>query len=153
MHSFTPPNPQYKERVLKKLEGQAFMEHVGIQITAIEAGRVEAELEIRPIHKQQFGRIHGGLTGVLADIVTGFAVYTLAPEDKDVVTIELKTSYLRAGKGQRLKAVGQVLKPGRAVSFAEGKIYALDGDEERLIATSTTSMALIPRNTEYEPYS
>ena len=41
---------------------------------------------------------------------------------------------------------GQVLKPGRTITVAEGRAYAIDGGREKLIATmNCTLMAVVGR--------
>ncbi len=137
-------NPQYKDRIREYLSRQYFMKHVGIELTVIKPGHVEAELNIEQTHLQQFGRIHGGVIATIADIAAGFAAYTLVPEEFHVVTGEIKISYFRPGKGHRLKAVGKVIKPGKSMSFCEAEIWSLEGGKEILIGKASTSMVNIP---------
>jgi uncharacterized protein (TIGR00369 family) len=146
---FTPPNPAFRERVTLKLEGQEFMRHIGFEITRIDAGEVEGQMALQQIHLQQFGRLHGGVVTTLADIVAGFAAYTMAPASKDVVTGEIKVSYLRAGKGSHVRAVGKVLKPGRTVCFVEAEVFAGSPGNWSLIAKASTSMINIDRVLDY----
>lgn len=146
---FVPPNPLFRERVLLKLEGQEFMRHIGFSITRIEAGEVEGEMALQQIHLQQFGRLHGGVVTTIADIVAGFAAYTVAPAEKDVVTGEIKISYLRAGKGSHVRAVGKVLKPGKTICFVEAEVFAGSPGKWTLIAKASTSMVNIDRVLDY----
>jgi uncharacterized protein (TIGR00369 family) len=67
----------------------------------------------------------------------------MVPEDQHVMTAEIKVSYLNPGLGDRLHAVGWVLKAGRKIVFCEAEVYAIRGEERRLIAKATTSMAVI----------
>lgn len=143
MEKFVAPNPDFKSRVLHKIEGNAFMHYLGLKVTAVEAGFVGAELALQPQHFQQFGRLHGGVVTALADIVAGFSVYTLAPAHLDVVTGEIKISYLRPGTGDTIIAEGRVLKPGKTISFAEAEIFALREGQRLLIAKASTTMVLI----------
>ena len=85
----------YKERIEKFLERQEFMKHIGFNLNIIEEGRTEGWLDIKEIHKQQKGLVHGGVTATVADIVAGFAAYTLVPMDCHVVTAEIKISYFK----------------------------------------------------------
>lgn len=120
-----------------------FMHHIGFSLDVIEQGRTEGYLDLQEIHQQQKGFAHGGLIATLADITAGFAAYTTVPEDQHVMTAEIKVSYLNPGLGDRLHAVGWVLKPGRKIVFCEAEVYALRGEERKLIAKATTSMAVI----------
>ncbi|WMN06995.1 PaaI family thioesterase [Marivirga arenosa] len=133
----------FKLRVEKFLERQEFMKHIGFDLSVIEEGRTEGWLDIKQIHKQQKGLVHGGVTATIADIVAGFAAYTTVPMDCHVVTAEIKVSYFKAGTGEKLHAIGTVIKKGRKLNFCEAEIYAVEGDKKSLIAKATTTMAVI----------
>lgn len=126
-------------RLRRKLTRQHFMHHIGADLTRIEEGRVEAELRLQQQHQQHTGFAHGGLVATMADLVAGFAAVTLVPEGTGVVTVELKTSYLHPGVGQRLRAVGWVLKAGRRLHFCEAEVWC----DELLIAKATATMAVV----------
>ncbi len=133
----------YKERVEHFLERQAFMKHIGFELRVIEEGRTEGWLDIKEIHKQQKGLVHGGVTATVADIVAGFAAYTTVPADCHVVTAEIKISYFKAGVGDKLHAIGYVIKAGRKLNFCEAEVWSVKGEERTLIAKATTTMAVI----------
>lgn len=133
----------FKLRVEKFLERQEFMKHIGFDLSIIEEGRTEGWLDIQNIHKQQKGLVHGGVTATIADIVAGFAAYTTVPMDCHVVTAEIKVSYFKAGMGEKLHAIGYVVKRGRKLNFCEAEIWAVDGEKRNLIAKATTTMAVI----------
>jgi Uncharacterized protein, possibly involved in aromatic compounds catabolism len=64
-----------------------------------------------------------------------------------VLTIEYKINLLAPAKGQRFRMVGEVIKPGRTISVAEGRAYAIDQGREKLIATvSCTLMSVVGRD-------
>lgn len=135
-------NPNFKARIQKHLEKQEFMHHMGFNLDVIEEGRTEGSMKLEQIHNQQTGLVHGGVIATVADIVAGFAAYTLVGPDEGVVTGELKISYLRAAKGDTLYAKGWVIKQGRKINFCEAEVYVLNGKEEKLIAKATTSMVI-----------
>jgi uncharacterized protein (TIGR00369 family) len=126
-------------RIRRKLTRQHFMHLIGADLTRIEPGRVEAEVTLREQHQQHTGFAHGGLVATMADLVAGFAAVTLVPDGTGVVTVELKTSYLHPGVGQKLRAVGWVLKAGRRLHFCESEVWC----DELLIAKATATMAVI----------
>lgn len=136
-------NPNYKSRVEQYLERQHFMKLVGFTLDLIEPGKAAGRLKLQQAHLQQTGLVHGGVTATLADIVTGFAAYTLVPETHHVVTAELSISYLLPGKGTELEAIGWVLKSGAKINFCESEIWALQGQERVLIAKASAVMATI----------
>ncbi len=143
MH-FTTKNPDFRATILGHLERQEFMKHIGCRLTTIEAGHVVAEIDLATIHQQQIGLVHGGVTATIADVAAGFAGFTLVGPEEHTVTAEIKVSYLRKGRGTRLRAVGRVVKPGSAFHFCEADVFCLQDDgEEVLIARATTTMAVI----------
>ena len=140
-------NPNFKSRVERFLERQHFMKLVGFDLSVIEEGRTEGTLDLALDHQQQTGLVHGGVTATLADIVAGFAAYTLVPEDQHVVTGEIKISYFAPGKGQQLYAKGWVVKQGKKMNFCEAEVWDIEGDKRTLIAkASTTMVTLFPED-------
>ena len=148
---FTVQNPTFRETILAHLERQHFMRHIGCRLTVIEAGYVEAEIDLDTIHQQQIGLVHGGVTATIADVAAGFAGFTLVGPQEHTVTAEIKVSYFRKGRGRRLRAKGRVVKPGRAFHFCEADVFTVDDDgKETHIARATTTMAVImPTPTEH----
>ena len=136
-------NPNFRERIQAHIQKQHFLEYVGFKITSIEEGCIEGFLVVKQFHKQQRDFIHGGLIATLADVVAGFAAYTLVPEDHHVVTAELKVSYLNPGLGNKLEAKGWVLKQGKKMNFCESEVWSLNEDQRTLIAKATTTMATV----------
>jgi len=109
----------------------------------IDAGIMEGELEIQPIHFQQDGFVHGGVIATIADIVAGFSAVSLVAADQKVVTGEIKISYFAKGEGDKLRAIGRVVKAGKRLNFCEAEVYDVKNGEEKLIAKATTSMITI----------
>ena len=133
------PAADLEARIREKLKRQHFMHLIGANLTRIEAGRVEAELPLGVQHQQQRGFAHGGLVATMADLAAGFAALTLVPENFGVVTSDLKVSYLNPGVGQRIKAIGWVLKAGRRLHFCEAEVWC----DDVLIAKASATMAVL----------
>lgn len=140
---FKPKNINFKERVERHLAKQNFMHHIEFSLHKIEAGYTEGEMKLKPIHHQQDGFAHGGLIATIADIVAGFAAYTLVGSDRHVVTGEIKISYFAKGDGDILRGHGKVVKPGKRVNFCEAEVYSVKDSSETLIAKASTSMIII----------
>jgi uncharacterized protein (TIGR00369 family) len=130
---------EIKEKLAKRVEGNPFVRHLGVKFTLIEDGKIEAVMPLRPEFRQYSGVIHGGILASLADTIAGFAAYTLTPTDKDVLTAELKTSFLRAAWGDELKAIGYVIKPGRNIHFAECEIYC----DDKLVSKASGTFCVV----------
>lgn len=137
-------NPDFKNTVLAKMKVNHFMHHIGFEVTKIECGIVEGEILLQEHHRQQFGFVHGGVTSTLADLVMGFAAYTLVPPHEGTVTADLHISYLRPGMGQKVVARGKVIKPGKLLYYCEAEILTIAEDgSETLIAKGTSTMCAV----------
>ena len=120
-----------------------FMADLGVEVTAASEGCITAELTIQPRHFQHTGQVHAGVMVTLADHTMGAAAQTLAPEGHWIITAELKSSLLRAAKGQRLVCEATVLKAGRRLSFTEAEVFALTADARTLVMKASATMALV----------
>ena len=138
-NSAQQPDSDLEARIRRKLERQYFMHLIGADLTRIEPGRIEAELDLGQQHQQQRGFAHGGLVATMADLAAGFAAVTLVPDGVGVVTAELKVSYLNPGVGARLKAIGWVLKAGRRLHFCEAEVWC----DDKLVAKASATMAVV----------
>ena len=143
MQNFIPKNPDYQNLIAKKMEGNHFMHFIGFKPIRIQPGLFEGELEIMEHHQQQFGYLHGGVTSTLADIVAGFAAFTLVEENKAVVTAEIKIVYLNPGIGKNALCKGYVIKAGRKLIFSECEIWMENEGEQVLVAKGYGTYAVI----------
>jgi acyl-coenzyme A thioesterase PaaI-like protein len=57
-------------------------------------------------------------------------------------TLELKTSYLKAGKPGKYVAKGRVLRMGRSVAYSEAALYDGDG---ALVSKASATFKLLPK--------
>ncbi|MCW5672505.1 MAG: PaaI family thioesterase, partial [Hydrogenophaga sp.] len=75
-----------------------FVELLGFELHRFEGG--EAELRFNPgsDHMNSFDVVHGGASMTLLDVVMAHAARSTVP-DMGAVTIEMKTSFMRAAKG------------------------------------------------------
>jgi acyl-coenzyme A thioesterase PaaI-like protein len=87
-----------------------------------------------------------GRRGRVVDSACGYAAYSAGEGENDVLTVEFKINLLEPAVGARFVARGRVVRKGRRLAVRRGEVVAVDGDEERPIAvTTTTTMALRPR--------
>jgi uncharacterized protein (TIGR00369 family) len=90
--------------------------------------------------------MHAGIIATVLDNACGCATFSLMPDDAAILTVEFKTNLLAPGRGERFIFRGKVVKPGRTITVCEAQAFAVDGGEEKLIATMTgTLMALFER--------
>jgi uncharacterized protein (TIGR00369 family) len=141
--NYIPRNPAFAAMIQSKLEKQHFMNFIGFRITGIEAGIIDGELQVSEQHRQQNGFLHGGVIATLADLVAGFAAFSLVEQHQTVVTAELKISYLNPGIGDKVYAKGWVLKPGNMLHFCEAEIWYEKEGEKMQVAKASATMAVV----------
>ncbi|MEX8519267.1 MAG: PaaI family thioesterase [Leptothrix sp. (in: b-proteobacteria)] len=107
-----------------------FVEALGFELIRFEAGEAEIQLELRAEHLNSFKVAHGGISMTLLDVVMAHAARSINRDLPDagpgVVTVEMKTSFMRPGEG-RLQAVGKLLHRTSTMAFVEGSIYSSTG--------------------------
>ena len=147
MPEFIPKNPDYLARANDSFDRQAVMKTLGIRLNRVEAGRVEMEMPYRTDLTQQHGFLHAGIVSTALDSACGYAAFTLMPADAAVLTIEFKINLLAPAAGERFLFRAEVVKPGRTITVADGRAYAVGREgEEKPIATMTgTLMSVMGR--------
>jgi len=120
-----------------------FMVDLGVEPVAVEKGRVTSVLTLAPRHLQHTGQAHAGVSAALADHTMGAAAQTCAAPGFWVVSVELKTSLLRAARGERLVCEARVVKPGRQFSFSVSEVFVEVDGQLTLVATASETMAVI----------
>lgn len=145
--AFEPRDPDYVQRVQVSFSRQAAMRTLGATLAAVRPGQVEITLPWAEALTQQHGFLHAGMVSTALDSACGYAGFSLMPVEAAVLTIEFKINLLAPAKGERFRMVGTVIKPGRTVTVCEGHAYAIDGDQEKLIAImGCTLMAVTGRD-------
>lgn len=129
------------DRVRAAFAAQGFMRTLGAALVALEPGRCEIACDFRADLTQHHGLFHAGVLTTLADNACGFAAMSMLPEDSEVLSVEFKTSFLRPGAGLAAIARGEVLKPGRTLSFCRADVHMRQPDgREALAATMLATM-------------
>jgi uncharacterized protein (TIGR00369 family) len=143
---FEPKVPDYAGRVRASFARQAAMQTIGAALEEVEPGRVVIGLPWAQPLTQQHGFLHAGMVATALDSACGYAGFSLMGEDAAVLTIEFKINLLAPARGERFRMEGLVIKPGRTITVAEGRAFAIDGGSQKLIATmNATLMAVIGR--------
>jgi uncharacterized protein (TIGR00369 family) len=106
---------------------------MGIRFVKATAEQVIAELEIGPMHLQPLGIVHGGVhAGLIEGVASVGANLTLIPNGKYAVGLENHTSFLRAVRGGKLRAVGTPVYSGN-----QSRVWQVDvhDDSGGVVAT------------------
>jgi uncharacterized protein (TIGR00369 family) len=145
MPRFEPKNPDYRAIATDTFKRQRAMRTLGISIARLEPGEVDLSMAYSPDFTQQNGFVHAGIITAGLDNACGIAAFTLMPAGSDILTVEFKTNLLAPARGERFAFRATVVKPGRTLTFCEGRAYAEHDGLETLIATMTGTLMALPR--------
>ena len=106
-----------------------FVSHLGFELLRFEGGESTLAFTPRPEHQNSFGVAHGGAIMTLMDVTMATAARSVAP-DMGVVTIEMKTSFMRPtpGDGSPLTGRGVLIQRTASMAFVEAKLYDNQGN-------------------------
>jgi uncharacterized protein (TIGR00369 family) len=104
-----------------------FVEELGLELLKFEGGQAEIALDLREALCNSRLVAHGGVLMSLLDVVMAHAARSPEaggdgqPRGTGVVTIEMKTSFMRPGVG-RLLAQGTLVQGTMSLAFCEGTV-------------------------------
>jgi uncharacterized protein (TIGR00369 family) len=114
---------------------------VTMRITPVEVDRGRAVFEGEPgeEHYNPIGVVHGGYAATLLDSALGCAVQTTLERGVGYTTLTLETKFVRAITRDtgRVRAVAEVIHPGRRQATAEARLHAVETGKLLAHATST----------------
>jgi uncharacterized protein (TIGR00369 family) len=107
-----------------------FVELLGLELRRFEPGIAEVAMPVRDELTNSWSVAHGGATMTLLDVAMAHAARSphegQTEPQPGVVTVEMKTSFLRPGLGTVL-ARGTVLHRSASMAFCEGSVFDADG--------------------------
>jgi uncharacterized protein (TIGR00369 family) len=104
-----------------------FVEHLGFKLKLFDGGRSQIDYQTRPEHVNSFDVTHGGVIMTLMDVTMAAAARSMRA-DMGVVTIEMKTSFMRPCQGL-LHGKGRLMHQTASMAFTEASIFDADGNE------------------------
>lgn len=143
MKAFEPKTPRFEERVRESFARQALMKTINAHLSRVAPGEVIIELPFRDDLTQQHGYLHAGIVTSIADTACGYAALSLMTEDADVLSVEYKINLLSPARGEKLIAHAEVKRAGRTLTVCEAEVFAVNGDEEKLVAAMLATMMAI----------
>ena len=117
-----------EQRVRESFSRQSIMTTIGASVHSVRRGEVEIVLPFADHILQQHGFIHAGAVATIADSACGYAALSVMPADAAVLTTEFKINLLSPAKGERLRAIGRVVRAGKKLVITMGEVFA-DGSQ------------------------
>ena len=115
---------------------------VGLQITRVEPGRVEATLAIRADHLAPNGYLHAATVVAVADTCCGYGCRMALPEGATgFTTIELKSNFLRTLTQGTLAATAELVHGGRTTQVWDAEVT--DAGDGRVLALFRCTQAVL----------
>src|SRR3954468_21234918 len=138
-------DPASEARVRESFGGQSHMATLDAEIVFIAAGEVHLAFPFGDEFCQQNGFMHAGAIASVADSANGYAAYTLAPADTDVLAVEFKINLLAPARGAGFLACGRVLRQGQTLTVCQADVFTTGAGERTLLATMLSTIIVRPR--------
>jgi len=126
-----------------------FLHHLGAEITEYGGGRCTLALELEPRHLNSWDVAHGGVIMTLLDAALAIAGKSAFTDDYGapggMLTVEMKTMFLRPGTAGRIVAHGQCVHKATKLAFCEGEVC--DAAGKTIARASGTFKYWTPRAT------
>lgn len=151
VRNWQPRNPDYQSVVRESFVRQSMMTTLGVRIEHIAPGEIDLTAPFAPQFGQQNGFWHAGAISSLADSANGYAAFTLAPPESDVLAVEFKINLLAPALGDTFLAQGRVLRPGRTLTVCLAEVFGMAGEERTPIATMLSTIIIRPVRLEGQP--
>ena len=132
-------NVEFAREYQKKIP---FLTHLKILTETLGKGTATLSLPVEKHLTNSLGTVHGGVIMSLLDVALCTAARTLHPESVGVITINLSTSFIGGGSGDRLIAEARVLKDGKSLSFVEAEAKNADGG---LVAKAVATVRVLKK--------
>ncbi len=133
------------ERVRESFAKQGLMRLLEAEVSEVGEGWCVIEVPYSDKLTQQQRYFHGAVAGAIGDSAGGYAALTLAPEGREVLTVEYKINFLAPAWGQKMVARGEVLTAGRRLFVCKAEVIAVSGEgEETPCAALQQTIATAP---------
>lgn len=138
--TFEPRDADFEARVRDSFARQRMMRLLGACLTAVRPGEVEITLPFRGDLTQQHDYVHAAAVTAIADSACGYAALTLMEPGLEVLSVEFKVNLLAPAAGERLVAVGRVLRPGQTLTVCAADVHAEQDGGRKLVAVMQATM-------------
>lgn len=123
-----------------------FNEALGLSFVRASAEEVVAELELGAMHTQPYGIVHGGVyASVIETVCSTGAALTVVDASQSAVGLDNQTSFLKACRGGKVRAVARPIRAGRRTQLWRGEITDERG---HLLATGQVRLLILEQGAQ-----
>lgn len=117
---------------------------VGREVLNVDeaSGEVRLAFLARPEFANRHGTVSGGFLAAMLDSATAAPILVTLPEDRTIVTTELRVSYLRPAALGRLESVGRIAERGEREIRSEAELVDPEG---RTVARAVAVFRVLTR--------
>lgn len=135
-------NPEHIKSVIRIINECPFFKHMSMKVMEIGAGYSLVAATILKNHMNPFGGLHGGVYASAIDTAAYWSAYCDLPEEKGLVTIDIKVDFISPVIGGDILVKGNCIKAGKSIHLTEARMF--DG-EGKLLAHGTSKL-LVTQN-------
>lgn len=127
---------------LNSLSKNTMVEHLGIRLTRVEDGLLEAEMPVDHRTHQVFGILHGGASVVLAETLGSIGASLYAPATHQCMGLDINANHIRAVRSGKVIGKASPIHVGRTTQVWEIKIFT---EDQKLVCISRLTVAVVPK--------
>lgn len=132
-----------KAEIEESFVKQGLMTTFSATLDVVEFGKMVVSMPYSNAVSQQHQFFHGGVIGALADTACGYAAISIIADDQAALTAEYKINLLAPADGERLIAVGKIIKPGRTLIACQGEVFVEKEGKRKLCAVMLMTMCVV----------
>ncbi len=132
-----------KAEIEESFAKQGLMNTFKASLEEIGYGKMVVSMPYSQAVSQQHQFFHGGVIGALADTACGYAAISIIADGQAALTAEYKINLLSPADGERLVAVGTIIKPGRTLITCQGEVFTEKEGKRKLCAIMLMTMCVV----------
>jgi len=135
-------NNKLDAKYFNNLSRGHFPELLGIEITQVEEGKMNAEMSVKKEFFAPNGFLHAGSIITFADTIAGYSSIAHLPEKgKSFTTLELKSNFIKAIRAGKMKCECIAEHLGRTTHVWRGIVSNMES-EKKIALFSCTQLIL-----------
>ncbi len=132
-----------KAEIEESFAKQGLMTTFQARLDDVGHGKMVVSMPYSKAVSQQHQFFHGGVIGALADTACGYAAISILADGDAALTAEYKINLLSPADGERLIAVGSIIKPGRTLIACQSEVFIEKSGKRKLCAVMLMTMCVV----------